>query len=170
MSPQLTIIDANWHFQAPTYVPCRRTICPALLHRRRLAWRPARPGVRSSLAARLGRRDPPRPTLRRRGRANQGHAPISGRAGGRRWHPGAYPGATQTRGQAHQRGVVAPGASGAGSCRGEDVFEDLDAAVDWLKSPNASLGGRTPLSLLDTDIGAESVIDTLGRIEHGVFA
>ena len=54
--------------------------------------------------------------------------------------------------------------------RGEDVFEDLDAAVDWLKSPNASLGGRTPLSLLDTDIGAESVIDTLGRIEHGVFA
>lgn len=54
--------------------------------------------------------------------------------------------------------------------RGEEVFEDLDAAVDWLKSPNASLGGTTPLSLLDTDIGAESVMDTLGRIEHGVFA
>ena len=28
--------------------------------------------------------------------------------------------------------------------RGEDVFEDLDAAVDWLKSPNASLGRRPP--------------------------
>ena len=54
--------------------------------------------------------------------------------------------------------------------RGGEVFEDLDAAVDWLKSPNASLGGTTPLSLLDTDIGAESVMDTLGRIEHGVFA
>ena len=54
--------------------------------------------------------------------------------------------------------------------RGEEVFEDLDAAVDWLKSPNASLGGRTPLSLLDTDIGAESVMETLGRIEHGIFA
>ncbi len=54
--------------------------------------------------------------------------------------------------------------------RGEQVFEDLDAAVDWLKSANASLGGATPLSLLDTDIGAESVMDTLGRIEHGVFA
>ncbi|NCC41946.1 MAG: DUF2384 domain-containing protein, partial [Gammaproteobacteria bacterium] len=26
------------------------------------------------------------------------------------------------------------------------------------------------LSLLDTEIGAESVLDTLGRIEHGVFA
>jgi uncharacterized protein (DUF2384 family) len=32
------------------------------------------------------------------------------------------------------------------------------------------LSGATPLSLLDTDIGAESVLDTLGRIEHGVFA
>ena len=54
--------------------------------------------------------------------------------------------------------------------RGEEVFEDLGAAVDWLKTPNASLGGNAPLSLLDTDIGAESVMDTLGRIEHGVFA
>lgn len=54
--------------------------------------------------------------------------------------------------------------------RGEEVFEDLAAAVDWLKSPNASLAGATPLNLLDTDIGAETVMDTLGRIEHGVFA
>lgn len=54
--------------------------------------------------------------------------------------------------------------------RGEEVFEDLGAAVDWLKTPNAALGGAAPLSLLDTDIGAESVMDTLGRIEHGVFA
>ena len=54
--------------------------------------------------------------------------------------------------------------------RAEDVFENLDAALDWLKSPNATLSGQTPLSLLDTDIGAESVMDTLGRIAHGVFA
>lgn len=53
--------------------------------------------------------------------------------------------------------------------RAEEVFEDFDAAIDWLKSANASLAA-TPLSLLDTDIGAESVLDTLGRIEHGVFA
>lgn len=53
--------------------------------------------------------------------------------------------------------------------RAEEVFEDLDASLDWLKSPNAALSGATPLSLLDTDIGAESVLDTLGRIEHGVF-
>lgn len=50
------------------------------------------------------------------------------------------------------------------------VFEDADGALDWLQSANAALGGVTPLSLLDTDIGADSVMDTLGRIEHGVFA
>lgn len=54
--------------------------------------------------------------------------------------------------------------------RAHEVFEDLDAGLDWLKSRNAALSGATPLSLLDTDIGAEAVLDTLGRIEHGVFA
>lgn len=54
--------------------------------------------------------------------------------------------------------------------RAEEVFEEPETAMDWLKSANAALGGATPLSLLDTDIGAEGVMDTLGRIEHGVFA
>ncbi len=54
--------------------------------------------------------------------------------------------------------------------RASEVFEDFEAALDWLKSPNAALSRTIPLSLLDTDIGAESVLDTLGRIEHGVFA
>jgi len=54
--------------------------------------------------------------------------------------------------------------------RAGEVFEDLDAALDWLKSRNAAFSGVTPLSMLDTDIGAETVLDTLGRIEHGVFA
>jgi putative toxin-antitoxin system antitoxin component (TIGR02293 family) len=54
--------------------------------------------------------------------------------------------------------------------RANEVFEDAGAALNWLKSPNASFSGATPLSLLDTDVGAESVLDTLGRIEHGVFA
>lgn len=53
--------------------------------------------------------------------------------------------------------------------RANEVFEDPEAALHWLKSPNSALSGATPLSLLDTDIGAESVLDTLGRIEHGVF-
>ena len=54
--------------------------------------------------------------------------------------------------------------------RANQVFEAPEAALDWLKSPNSALAGKTPISLLDTEIGAESVLDTLGRIEHGVFA
>ena len=54
--------------------------------------------------------------------------------------------------------------------RANEVFEGSQAALRWLKSPNSALSGATPLSLLDTDIGAENVLDTLGRIEHGVFA
>ncbi len=54
--------------------------------------------------------------------------------------------------------------------RASEVFDDPAAAGDWLNSPNAALRGNAPLSLLDIDIGAENVLDTLGRIEHGVFA
>lgn len=54
--------------------------------------------------------------------------------------------------------------------RASEVFDELDAALDWLKSPNAALSGAIPMSLLDTEIGAKAVMDTLGRIEHGVFA
>ena len=53
--------------------------------------------------------------------------------------------------------------------RAKETFEDADAALDWLMSPNGALSGATPFSLLDTDVGVESVMDTLGRIEHGVF-
>ena len=54
--------------------------------------------------------------------------------------------------------------------RAEGVFEDGVPALAWLKTENPALGNVTPLSLLDTDLGADSVLDTLGRIEHGVFA
>jgi putative toxin-antitoxin system antitoxin component (TIGR02293 family) len=54
--------------------------------------------------------------------------------------------------------------------RAEEVFEDTQSALSWLKAENPALGGVTPLSLLDTDIGADTALDTLGRIEHGVFA
>ena len=54
--------------------------------------------------------------------------------------------------------------------RAIDVFEDRTTALDWLKKPNQALGHVSPLSLLDTDLGAETVLDTLGRIEHGVFS
>ena len=54
--------------------------------------------------------------------------------------------------------------------RAVEVFEDERVALNWLKSPNAALGGSSPLSLLDTDLGSVAVTRTLGRIEHGVFA
>ncbi len=54
--------------------------------------------------------------------------------------------------------------------RAEEVFEDGASALAWLKTENPCLGEVTPLSLLDTDLGADTVLDTLGRIEHGVFA
>lgn len=50
------------------------------------------------------------------------------------------------------------------------VFEDQRSALDWIKSQNPSLGGTSPLSLLDTDLGSVAVVNTLGRIEQGVFA
>ena len=54
--------------------------------------------------------------------------------------------------------------------RASAIFESRAKALDWLKSTNRALGSASPLSLLDTDLGAESVLDTLGRIEHGIFA
>lgn len=52
----------------------------------------------------------------------------------------------------------------------EEVFDDLRCGFAWLRTPNNSLGGSLPISLLDTCVGAECVMETLGRIEHGVFA
>ena len=50
------------------------------------------------------------------------------------------------------------------------VVAGEEAARDWLKSSNGALEEASPLSLLDADIGAEAVLDLLGRIEHGVFS
>lgn len=54
--------------------------------------------------------------------------------------------------------------------RAEDVFGDLSNGLAWLNTSNISLGGVAPISLLDTELGAELVIDVLGRIEYGIFA
>ena len=54
--------------------------------------------------------------------------------------------------------------------RAAEVFEDEHSALNWLKCPNAALGGTSPLSLLDTELGSVAVVNTLGRIEHGVFS
>jgi len=42
-----------------------------------------------------------------------------------------------------------------------------DTATRWLKRPNRALGGRAPLELIDTELGARTVENVLGRIAYG---
>lgn len=43
-----------------------------------------------------------------------------------------------------------------------------EKAARWLSAGNRALGGETPLSRLDTDLGAEEVESALLRLAHGV--
>ncbi len=52
----------------------------------------------------------------------------------------------------------------------EDVFEDRDEALEWLKSPQYGLGGRLPFDMLQTDAGAREVEELLLRIDYGVIS
>jgi putative toxin-antitoxin system antitoxin component (TIGR02293 family) len=52
----------------------------------------------------------------------------------------------------------------------EEVLEDRTQAGEWLASPQAGLGGRVPLELLETEAGTRAVEDELLRIEHGFVA
>jgi len=54
--------------------------------------------------------------------------------------------------------------------KAEDVLGTWEKASHWLESPNRALGGATPLSLLDTDIGTQAAEDVLTRIEYGVYS
>lgn len=54
--------------------------------------------------------------------------------------------------------------------RGTEVFGTMDNFNDWMKTPNYTLNGEAPLNLLDTSIGFELILQTLGRIEYGVFS
>ncbi len=48
-------------------------------------------------------------------------------------------------------------------------FSEPAAARAWLGAPEMALDGETPLSLLDTEVGAQEVLQLLGQLEHGVF-
>jgi putative toxin-antitoxin system antitoxin component (TIGR02293 family) len=54
--------------------------------------------------------------------------------------------------------------------RAVEVFADEERALEWLQAPIVALGGRIPISLLDTSTGVDVVLTELGRIEYGVFA
>jgi len=50
-----------------------------------------------------------------------------------------------------------------------EVFANQEKAIHWLRSPNPSLEGKTPLEAAQTDQGYQEVEDVLVRIEHGVL-
>ncbi|WP_377315285.1 antitoxin Xre/MbcA/ParS toxin-binding domain-containing protein [Phaeospirillum tilakii] len=52
----------------------------------------------------------------------------------------------------------------------EQTFADPAKGRAWLLRTTASLGGRRPLDLLDTEEGAREVETLLGRIAHGIAA
>ena len=51
-----------------------------------------------------------------------------------------------------------------------EMIGDEEKAIEWLSTPNRALGGERPLDRLDTDIGARTVEDILGRIAYGVYS
>lgn len=53
---------------------------------------------------------------------------------------------------------------------GSDTLGSGDALRRWLRMPNRALGGRVPLTLLDTDIGVRDIEAVFGRIDHGIFS
>jgi uncharacterized protein (DUF2384 family) len=51
-----------------------------------------------------------------------------------------------------------------------ETFGGAEKTMAWLTRENRALGGRSPLSLADTDQGAHSVTNLLGQIDHGLAA
>jgi putative toxin-antitoxin system antitoxin component (TIGR02293 family) len=53
----------------------------------------------------------------------------------------------------------------------KEVFDgNAEKTVEWLRRPNRALGAQKPISLLDSDLGAQQVEDTLGRLQEGVYS
>jgi len=49
----------------------------------------------------------------------------------------------------------------------QQSFGDRQSAARWLKRANRALGGATPISAMDTELGARQVENVLGRIAYG---
>jgi putative toxin-antitoxin system antitoxin component (TIGR02293 family) len=54
--------------------------------------------------------------------------------------------------------------------KARSVFGSTEKARRWLKVPLAALGGKTPFSAMDTDLGASQTQEVLQRIEEGVLS
>lgn len=51
-----------------------------------------------------------------------------------------------------------------------DTLGTVEKARNWLGRGNRALGGVTPFSMLDTEIGARQVEDVLNHINYGMYA
>lgn len=49
----------------------------------------------------------------------------------------------------------------------EKVFENRDAAVQWMASPNKAIGGSLPILLCETEIGTSQVRRALRALDSG---
>ena len=54
--------------------------------------------------------------------------------------------------------------------RAVEVLDNENVANQRLRMSITALGGVTPVSLLDTPVGIQWVMTTLGRIEHSVYS
>ncbi|HEY0327917.1 MAG TPA: MbcA/ParS/Xre antitoxin family protein [Rhodopseudomonas sp.] len=50
------------------------------------------------------------------------------------------------------------------------VFGDEAKADAWLVHPNTSMSGQRPVDLMQDQLGAAVVRETLEQIDHGIFA
>ncbi|WP_371423711.1 antitoxin Xre/MbcA/ParS toxin-binding domain-containing protein [Tardiphaga sp.] len=50
------------------------------------------------------------------------------------------------------------------------VFGDEVKAEAWLRHPNRSMSGQTPFDLMQDELGAAVVRETLEQIDHGIFS
>lgn len=55
------------------------------------------------------------------------------------------------------------------SAAATEAFGDREKATRWLRKPNRSLGGKSPLESVRTSIGQRLVEDALGRIMYGTI-
>jgi putative toxin-antitoxin system antitoxin component (TIGR02293 family) len=51
----------------------------------------------------------------------------------------------------------------------ESVFGDHAKALIWLRTQDESIGGRTPISMLQTDAGGRLIEGMLWQIDEGVY-
>ena len=54
--------------------------------------------------------------------------------------------------------------------KAQQVFETDSQVKQWLHNPSLAFGNIPPIDLLDTRFGVKMLMNTLGRIEHGIYA